>query len=147
MMAIRWPARGKPAAIAGAALIAGCTALQPTPQPPQPSPPEVVGPDRLLPVSPPPLQPPSAGWLEGLTPAEVQRRLGPADFVRMEPGAHLMQYRGASCSLDIVFGMDGPQTATLTAGYLAARSPNGAAMGVDRCLAELVPPARWPPAP
>lgn len=100
----------------------------------------------LLPVAPPPLRPPDADWLRGLSPAGVHRQMGEADFVRMEPGAHVMQYRGAACSLDVIFYADRETPEALRVSYLAARQATGAPMPVDLCLPRLVPPARWPPA-
>lgn len=126
-----------------ASLLGGCSMREQTTSMAPESPPETLA-RTLLPVAPPPMRPPDADWLRGLSPMDVQNRMGEADFVRMEPGAHVMQYRSAVCSLDIIFLADHATSGALRAGYLVARQGTGVPIRVNRCLMSLVSPARWP---
>lgn len=85
---------------------------------------------------------PDPETLLGRTPAEVQSLLGPPDLVRREGPAHVMQYQGQGCVLDVTLYEGGPGT-PFKATYVESRDITGAMLATGDCLAILVPRDEW----
>ena len=77
--------------------------------------------------------------LDGLGGAELARRLGEPDFLRREPPAEILQYRGSTCVLDVFLYGDGGAPRVV---YAEAR-PRGVVGGsAESCLAALAERSR-----
>ncbi len=79
---------------------------------------------------------PAPDRLTGLDRDDVMRLLGPADFARRDGPTEMLQYRGASCILDL-FLYPGPPAGSLRVEHMETRDREMRPVPNDDCLRSL----------